>query len=138
MTTEDIKVWLDQNGISMPDFLLTAILGSVDEIEPCMDGAGYPEHTKTMIKLYLITLIAMSQAMRYMSSASSPSGASISYRFTDPKAAFANTLALLRGLDKSGCANDLVPDIDDGPSVGLWVGKGGCMAGRGPARGRCR
>lgn len=130
MTIEEIKSWLDTQGLTMPEFILLSIVASVDEIEPCMDGAGYPDHTQSMIKLYLITLIAMSQATRYMSSASSPSGASISYRFTDPKAAFANTLALLRGLDKKGCAAGLVPDIDDGPRVGLWVGKGGCMAGR--------
>ena len=57
-----------------------------------------------------------------MASASSPSGASISYRFTDPKAAFANTLALLRGLgQKEGLRNRLIPDIDDGkPSVGSY------------------
>lgn len=131
MTLEDIKSWLDQNGISMPDFMLLSIMASIDNIDECMAGAGYLGHTQNMIKLYLITLISMSQSMRYMSSASSPSGASIGYRFTDPKAAFANTLALLRGLDKKGCATGLIPDIDDGrPSAGLWVGKGGCMSGR--------
>lgn len=130
MTTKDIKEWLDGQGLTMPDFLLNVLMETVESIEPCLDAAGYADHEVTLIKLYLITLIAMSQAMRYMSSASSPSGASISYRFTDPKAAFASTLALLRGLDKKGCATALVPDIDDGPRVGLWVGKGGCMAGR--------
>lgn len=131
MTLEDIKAWLDTQGLTMPEFMLTAILSSVDNIDDCMTGAGYPDRTQSMIKLYLVTLIAMSQAMRYMASASSPSGASISYRFTDPQAAFANTLALLRGLDKKGCATGLIPDIDDGkPSAGLWVGKGGCMSGR--------
>lgn len=130
MTLEDIKSWLDTQGLTMPDFLLTAILGSVDDIDDCMTNAGYPEHTQSMIKLYLITLISMSQSMRYMSSASSPSGASISYRFTDPQAAFANTLALLRGLDKKGCADGLIPDIDDGkPGAGLWVAKSKCMRG---------
>lgn len=131
MTLEEIKSWLDQNGISMPEFMLLSIMASIDNIDECMAGAGYPDHTQDMIKLYLITLISMSQSLRYMGSASSPSGASISYRFTDPKAAFANTLALLRGLDKKGCATGLIPDIDDGkPSAGLWVGKGGCMSGR--------
>ena len=130
MTLENIKAWLDTQGLTMPEFMLLSIMASVDDIEVCMLNAGYPDHTQSMIKLYLITLISMSQSMRYMSSASSPSGASISYRFTDPKAAFANTLALLRGLDKKGCATSLIPDIDDGPSVGIWVGKGGCMSGR--------
>lgn len=131
MTLEDIKAWLDTQGLTMPEFMLLSIMANVDDIDDCMISAGYPDHTQSMIKLYLITLIAMSQAARYMSSASSPSGASISYRFTDPKAAFANTLALLRGLDKEGCATGLIPDVDDGkPSVGLWVGKGGCMSGR--------
>lgn len=131
MTLENIKAWLDQNGISMPEFMLLSIMASVDDIEDCMINNDYPVHTQSMVKLYLVTLIAMSQAARYMASASSPSGASISYRFTDPKAAFANTLALLRGLDKKGCADGLIPDIDDGkPSAGLWVGKGGCMSGR--------
>lgn len=131
MTLEDIKSWLDTQGLTMPEFMLSSIIATVDDIDDCMTNAGYPDHTQSMIKLYLITLIAMSQAMRYMSSASSPSGSSISYRFTDPKAAFANTLSLLRGLDKKGCAAGLIPDVDDGkPSVGLWVGKGGCMAGR--------
>lgn len=130
MTTEDIKNWLDTQGLTMPEFMLLSIIYSVDDIDDCMTNAGYPDHTQNMIKLYLITLIGMSQSMRYMASASSPSGASISYRFADPKEAFANTLALLRGLDKKGCATGLIPDIDDGkPSVGLWVGKGGCMRG---------
>lgn len=126
MTFDDVKQYLKGQGLEMPDFVLQAILDSVDTIDLCMNGAGYAAHTKTMIKLYLITLISLSQAMRYMSSASSPSGASISYSYTDPKTAFSNTLGLLRGLDKSGCATDLIPDFDTGKKAGIWIARGGC------------
>lgn len=126
MTLLQAKEWLAGQGLTMPDFVLQAIIDSTNSIDACLNGAGYPLHTKLMIKLYLITLISLSQAVRYMSSASSPSGASIGYSFTDGRKAFANTLSLLKGLDKSGCTNDLIPDFDTGKKAGLWIARGGC------------
>lgn len=133
MSPNDAKQWLEQQGLTMPAFLLNALMDTVESIEPCLESAGYPDSVATLIKAHLLTLLALGQAVRYMASASSPSGASISYRFEDGRRAFTNTLGLLRSLDTSGCTDGLIPDIDDGPRAGLWVAKSSCYT-----KGRCR
>ncbi|WP_420066884.1 DUF7370 family protein, partial [Salmonella enterica] len=38
------------------------------------------------------------------------------------------SLSLLRGADKFGCANGLIPpDPTNTAFAGIWIGKGGCM-----------
>ena len=49
MTLEDIKAWLDTQGLAMPELILLSIVASVDDIEDCMISAGYPDHTQSMI-----------------------------------------------------------------------------------------
>lgn len=124
MTVDDADGWLKSQGMTMPGFLLEALLATADSITPCLIGAGYPEHVQTLIRLQLLTLLAMGRLVRQVSSASSPSGSSMSWTTPDPAAAYAAALATLRQLDKAGCSKDLIPATLAPSNAGLWVATG--------------
>ncbi|HIC6797420.1 TPA: DUF7370 family protein, partial [Salmonella enterica subsp. enterica serovar Saintpaul] len=77
---------------------------------------------------YLLGLMALGQGDRYISSQTAPNGASRSFRYQSFADRWKGALSLLRGADKFGCANGLIPpDPTNTAFAGIWIGKGGCM-----------
>lgn len=125
-TIEQLTEYFQSLGIPVPpQFILQAWLDTVAVIQPCLDGAGYTASTQLLIYLYLLGLFGLSNGDKYVSSESAPSGASRSYRYQSLIDRYRSTLALLNGLDTSGCTSGLIP-AEPGPKAGLWVSTGGC------------
>ncbi|MGP2601678.1 DUF7370 family protein [Serratia ureilytica] len=131
VTKEKAKEYLESQGISLPDFVLDALVEQVNSIQECLD-ANYPASTALLIQLYLLGLMGLGQGDKYISSQTAPSGASRSFRYQSFSDRWKGALNLLRGLDKKGCATDLIPpDPTNKAFAGVWIGKGGCMCGGG-------
>lgn len=131
VTKEKAKEYLESQGITLPDFVLDALVEQVNSIQDCLD-ANYPESTALLIQLYLLGLMGLGQGDKYISSQTAPSGASRSFRYQSFSDRWKGALNLLRGLDKKGCATDLIPpDPTNKAFAGVWIGKGGCMCGGG-------
>ncbi|BEO61094.1 hypothetical protein SMQE30_15170 [Serratia marcescens] len=131
VTKEKAKEYLESQGITLPDFVLDALVDQVNSIQECLD-ANYPASTALLIQLYLLGLMGLGQGDKYISSQTAPSGASRSFRYQSFSDRWKGALNLLRGLDKKGCATGLVPpDPTNKAFAGVWIGKGGCMCGGG-------
>ncbi|ENY4833027.1 DUF7370 family protein [Serratia marcescens] len=124
---EKAKEYLESQGISLPDFVLDALVEQVNSIQECLD-ANYPASTALLIQLYLLGLMGLGQGDKYISSQTAPSGASRSFRYQSFSDRWKGALNLLRGLDKKGCATGLIPpDPTNKAFAGVWIGKGGCF-----------
>ncbi|HGM7254838.1 DUF7370 family protein [Serratia marcescens] len=131
VTKEKAKEYLESQGITLPDFVLDALVEQVNSIQECLD-ANYPASTALLIQLYLLGLMGLGQGDKYISSQTAPSGASRSFRYQSFSDRWKGALNLLRGLDKKGCATGLIPpDPTNKAFAGIWIGKGGCMCGGG-------
>lgn len=127
ITTVQAKEYLESVGITLPDFILQALLEQAGSIQECLD-AHYPPATALLIQSYLLGLMALGQGDKYISSQTGPNGASRSFRYQSFPDRWKGALALLRVTDKHGCANDLIPpDPTNTAFAGIWIGKGGCM-----------
>ncbi|WP_193160259.1 DUF7370 family protein [Serratia ureilytica] len=131
VTKEKAKEYLESQGITLPDFVLDALVEQVNSIQECLD-ANYQASTALLIQLYLLGLMGLGQGDKYISSQTAPSGASRSFRYQSFSDRWKGALNLLRGLDKKGCATGLIPpDPTNKAFAGVWIGKGGCMCGGG-------
>lgn len=129
VTIEQAKEYLQSQGITLPDFVLSALVEQANSIQECLD-AHYPASTSLLIQLYLLALMGLGQGDKYISSQTAPSGASRSFRYQSFSDRWKGAVNLLRGLDKYGCAISITPpDPTNKAFAGLWVGKGGCMCG---------
>ncbi|KVI67843.1 DUF7370 family protein [Enterobacter hormaechei] len=127
ITTVQAKEYLESVGITLPDFILQALLEQAGSIQECLD-AHYPASVALLIQLYLLALMGLAQGDKYISSQTGPNGASRSFRYQSFPDRWKGALALLRVTDKHGCANDLIPpDPTNTAFAGIWIGKGGCM-----------
>ncbi|EPT7080318.1 DUF7370 family protein [Cronobacter sakazakii] len=127
ITTAQAKEYLSSVGITLPDFILDALIEQVNSIQECLD-AHYQPATALLIQMYLLGLMGLGQGDRYISSQTAPSGASRSFRYQSFADRWSGSLSLLRGLDKYGCATSLIPpDPSNKAFAGIWIGKGGCM-----------
>lgn len=131
ITTEQAKEYLESVGITLPDFILQALLEQAGSIQECLD-AHYPPATALLIQSYLLGLMALGQGDKYISSQTGPNGASRSFRYLSFADRWKASLGLLRGLDKYGCATSLIPpDPTNTAFAGIWIARGGCMCGGG-------
>lgn len=131
ITTVQAKEYLESVGITLPDFILQALLEQAGSIQECLD-AHYPPATALLIQSYLLGLMALGQGDKYISSQTGPNGASRSFRYQSFPDRWKGALALLRVTDKHGCANDLIPpDPTNTAFAGIWIARGGCMCGGG-------
>lgn len=129
LTTAQAKEYLDSVGVSLPDFMLSALVDQANSIEACLTE-HYTPGIATLIQCYLIGLMGLAQGDRYISSQTAPSGASRSFRYQSFADRWAGLLSLLRGLDKHGCATGLIPpDPTKKSYAGMWVATGGCGGG---------
>ncbi|WP_213843498.1 hypothetical protein, partial [Enterobacter hormaechei] len=108
VTLEQAKGYLQSQGVSIPDFVLQALVDQANSIQECLD-AHYPASTSLLIQLYLLSLMGLAQGDKYISSQTGPNGASRSFRYQSFPDRWRGALALLRVTDKHGCANDLIP-----------------------------
>lgn len=126
VTVEQAQEYLEGQGITLPSFVLSALVEQANSINSCLD-ANYSASTALLIQLYLLGLIGLAQGDRYISSQTAPSGASRSFRYRDFKDRWQGALSLLRGLDKKGCASGLIPPDPTATAFGgMWVAKGSC------------
>ncbi|EJG6241149.1 hypothetical protein NAD65_004486, partial [Salmonella enterica] len=58
ITTEQAKEYLESVGITLPDFILQAIVEQANSIQECLD-AHYPPATALLIQTYLLGLMAL-------------------------------------------------------------------------------
>lgn len=131
VTLEQAKGYLQSQGVSIPDFVLQALVDQANSIQECLD-AHYPASVALLIQLYLLALMGLAQGDKYISSQTGPNGASRSFRFQSFPDRWKGALALLRVTDKHGCANDLTPpDPTNTAFAGIWIARGGCMCGGG-------
>lgn len=108
--------WLPHNrrgniskaGIEIPDVVLSLLVEQANSVNECLD-ANYPSSTATLIQLYLIGLLGLSQADKYVSSQTGPNGASQSYRYVDFNKRWKAAYSLLYSLDKHHCTAELIP-----------------------------
>ena len=128
ITIEQAQQYMKSQGIdNVPDFILDAWVEQLAAVQECL-SANYPPGTALLIQAYLLALFALGQADKYISSQTAPSGASRSFRYGSFADRWKAQLALLRGLDKHGCATELIPpDPNAKAYAGLWVAKGGCI-----------
>ena len=80
VTLEQAKEYLESQGITIPDFVLQALVDQANSIQECLD-AHYPTSTALLIQLYLLALMGLGQGDKYISSQTAPSGASRSFRY---------------------------------------------------------
>lgn len=122
ITLEQAKQQLVSMGVdNIPDFMLQLLVDQVNSIQECLD-ANYPAGTALMIQVYLLSLMGLAQGHKYISSQTAPSGASRSFRWANLSDTWRGTLSLLRGLDKHGCADGLIPaDPTKKAYAGVWV-----------------
>lgn len=109
MTIDQARQYLDELGISLPDFILEALIKTIQERDECLNE-NYSKATVLLIYCYLLSLMATAQSGRYISSQSLPSGLGRSFRYKDDKALWVGQLGLLKGIDTKGCVTDLIPD----------------------------
>lgn len=129
VTQEQAKEYLVSQGISLPDFILSALVEQANSIQECLD-ANYPSATALLIQMYLLGLMGLGQGDKYISSQSAPSGASRSFRYGSFSDRWKGSLGLLRGLDKYGCATSLIlANPTQQAFAGIWIARGGCMCG---------
>lgn len=127
ITTEQATQYLESVGITLPDFILAALVEQANSVQECLD-AHYSPATALLIQSYLLGLMALGQSDKYISSHTAPSGASESFRYQSFADRWKGTLNLLRGLDKYGCTTAIIPpDPTNTAFAGIWIGKGGCM-----------
>ncbi|WP_145585523.1 hypothetical protein [Yersinia rochesterensis] len=127
LTAEQAKEYLATVGISLPSFVIDALVEQANSIQECLD-ANYTPATALLIQLYLIGLMGLGQGDKYISSQTAPSGASRSFRHQSFTDRWNGSLSLLRGLDKYGCAAAITPpNPNNAAFAGIWIGKGGCM-----------
>lgn len=130
ITNEQAQEYLESVGVALPDFLLAALVEQANMINDCL-SEHYTPGVVLLIQCYLLGLMALGQGDRYISSQTAPSGASRSFRYMAFADRWRGLLGLLRGLDKHGCADGLIPDDPTQVShAGLWVATGGCMGDR--------
>ena len=55
VTLEQAKEYLESQGITIPDFVLQALVDQANSIQECLD-AHYPASTALLIQLYLLAL----------------------------------------------------------------------------------
>lgn len=131
VTQEQAKEYLESQGITLPDFILAALVEQANSIQVCLD-ANYTPATALLIQMYLLGLMGLGQGDKYISSQSAPSGASRSFRYGSFADRWSGSLGLLRALDKYDCATGMIPPNPNQKAfAGIWIGKGGCMCGSG-------
>lgn len=129
ITKEQATQYLATVGVTLPEFLLDALLLQINSINECLEE-HYSAPVALLIQSYLLGLLGLAQGDKYISSQSAPNGASRSFRYMSLGDRWTSLSGLLRGLDPHGCATGMIPANPTQKAFGgLWIGKGGCFCG---------
>lgn len=121
ITLAQAKQYLDGVGITIPDFMLEALLEQANSVQECLE-LHYTPATATLIQAYLLALFALGQGDKYISSQTAPSGASRSFRYANFGDRWKASVSLLSKADPFGCTSHLVPaDPTVTASGGMWI-----------------
>lgn len=127
LTLEQARELLAALGVSIPDFLLQALVDQANSIDPCLIENGVDPATGLLIKVALISLLGISQGARAVTSERAPSGAARSYGYGVWRDPWNSAYNRLRLLDKFNCAGALIPeDPNEEPQGFFGVIGGGC------------
>ena len=130
LTVEDATEYLAAMGIALPAIIVRAVVGKINSVDPCLEGAGYDDDTVTLIKLGLLGLLGLTTPARNISSQTAPNGASQSFRYGSIGDQYRSLLNGLAALDTSGCTDALIPaDPEKTYDAGLWTSPdvGACL-----------
>ena len=126
MNLDQAREYLSVTGIEIPSFMIEALLEQMKEKEECLK-ASYSDSTILLIYSYLLSLLALANAGRYIASQSVGGEVSRSFRYKDDASLWRWQLALLRSLDKKGCMDDLIPESPFASKKGfITSARGGC------------
>ncbi|MGL4545425.1 DUF7370 family protein [Plesiomonas sp.] len=103
---EQLNEFLAQYGVTLPSFVVDAIIEKLDTITPCIVGAGYSDATATLIYAYAGAILAGNTGTRRVKSQGAPSGASQSFDYGSMD--FTVLRRNLAQLDTSGCTTELI------------------------------
>lgn len=123
MTEADAREYLAELGLSVPNIMLSALIARVSSVDDCI--SKYPEESQTLIRYYLVGLLAITSGGRRIKSQGAPSGASQSYSYGTLVEQQRQLVNGLRLVDPDGCTSGLIP-AEPGAQAMLYVAKGGC------------
>lgn len=128
LTLAAAKEWLASLGLSIPDPVLQLLVDQVNAADACLTANGVPAGTALLMKYYILALLGVTQGNKYVTAERAPSGASRSYAFGTLANGYKQYYGLLRGLDKFGCFDDLIPDDPSAANCAFFIGSpnGGC------------
>ena len=127
LTLEQARDYLNSVGVTLPDFILLALVEQVNSIADCLTANGAKPGQVTLALGYLLGLMGLAQGDRYVSSQRAPSGAAQSFRYQSIGDRYRGLYALLKGIDKWGCSDDLIPANPEPIShAAVWTVTGGC------------
>lgn len=129
VTIEEVKEYLAEQRLTLPDGMLTRLLSKVGRLQDCFDKHSYDEDTVYFITVYLVALVAtVSSADGRIKSQSAPSGASRSFDYMSLSDKWQSLYNLLRGVDPHGCTAALVPrNPGKKANCALFVSPGVCQ-----------
>ena len=99
----EIKSFIDELGVSIPDSMLELLIQQVSKHEACL--LQYGEVTAKLLALYSIARLASLSGARKIASQSAPSGASRSFNYDSSGTDY--LLTQIRAWDKNNCLSDL-------------------------------
>ena len=120
ITSTQATQYLDEAlGVSVPAFLIDAVLEKVEAAEPAMAAAGYSDANTIIMQCMAVAIIAAAGSPRRVTSQGAPSGASRGFKYSD-KDLSALRRALL-ALDTAGTLTALVGPDPAGATVFMVV-----------------
>jgi len=105
ITADQLNEFLAQYGVSLPSFVVDAIVCQLATIAPCID-ANYDPCTAVLIYAYAGAILAGNTSTRRVKSQGAPSGASQSFEYGTLD--FTLLRRNLKGIDTFGCTTDLI------------------------------
>lgn len=121
ITTAQAQQYLAGVGITIPDFMLEALIEQANSVNECLE-LHYTPAVATLVQAYLLALFALGQGDKYISSQTAPSGASRSFRYGNFADRWKASVSLLTKTDPFGCTSHLVPaDPTVTASGGMWI-----------------
>lgn len=118
----DVKDYMAQIGLALPDALVECLISSVNKKQECLEAAGMDACTIKLAQLNALALLGLNQGARQVRSQSAPSGASQSYAYPTMQEQTRSLIASLRQLGAYNCFADLIPNSQ--PKGRLVIGLG--------------
>lgn len=113
ITSTQATQYLDQAlGVSVPAFIIEAVVQKVEAAETAMIAAGYGDSDMVLMQCRAVAIIAAAGSPRRVTSQGAPSGASRGFKYNDK-----DLSALRRALAALDTAGILIPLIGPDPAA---------------------